>query len=291
MDISIVFCVEPGYLTSQATLLVQSLRKWGGAFSNVRLLAIQPRATGLIPESTLRVFAEHEVEFISRDLNRDFRDSPWANKVFACALAETIVNTEYLMFTDTDCVFLNAIDETLLASGENLGLQPVVEKFRGTSHLFDGHAGMWRRMYKRAGIRPEGYVRTSIDEVRIRPYYNAGIAVFRRSQGIAQVWLEMLRLIDDVVYPEARNNLDQFALALAASKVGGVKILPKNYNFNIGRRASYGSPWSAADLDQLVHVHYHGDFFVPRFLEDASPPFDRNQSRFDWLNQRLPLLR
>lgn len=291
MNLTIIFCIEPGYLCPQAVLLAKSIRAWGGRFASARVIAIQPRLSGDIPANVLRALDDADVEVVSADLNREFADSPPTNKVFACAYAEQLCDTELVMFTDTDCVVLNAPEECQLAPQFNLGLQPVVRKFRGTTHMFDRHAALWRRMYAKAKLAPRGFVRTTVTGVPIRPYFNAGLIVFRRGRGFGECWLDMLRRIDDLVEGKARNNLDQFALALAAAHIGGVKIMPKNYNYSIGRRGQYGRRWSTIALNELVHVHYHKHFFAEGFIEGLRPPLDAADPHYDWLLSQLPLPR
>jgi hypothetical protein len=290
MSFSIVFCVEPGYLPAQATLLVDSFRTWAGDYRDAPLYAVQPRASGPIPQATLDAFRSAGVTFISENLNRDFVDSPPVNKVFACELIERVADTDFVVFTDTDCVFVNPPSAALLPDGVNVAVQPVVKKYRGTSFFFDRYAGLWRRMYKTAGVAPPDFVRTTVTSARIRGYYNAGIAVFRRSAGICSTWLALMRSIDMLVKGQARVNLDQFALALAAAKVGGVQLLPKTLNYSIGRRAHYAAPYNATPLRELTHLHYHGKFSEPGFLDTLNPPFDPSEDRFKWLSERLPLL-
>jgi hypothetical protein len=289
MSFSVVFCVEPGYLAAQATLLANSFRTWAGEYRDAQMFAVQPRVSGAIPQATLDALQAIGVTFIAQDLNRDFIDSPPSNKVFASELIERTADTDFILFTDTDCIFLNPPSAALLPDGVNLAVQPVVKKFHATSHRFDRYAGLWRRMYKSAGVTPPDFVRTTVNRVRIRAYYNAGIAVFRRSAGICHVWVEMMRAINTLVEGRTRNHLDQFALTLAAAKIGGVKLLPETHNYSIGRRAEYAPPHNAMPLSSLTHVHYHRKFFEPGFLEKLEPAFDRDEVRYKWLSERLPL--
>src|SRR5262245_5794489 len=54
--VAVVFCVEPGRLESEACLLVESIRQFGGRFANAPLYAVQPRHVDPLRPETVAAF-------------------------------------------------------------------------------------------------------------------------------------------------------------------------------------------------------------------------------------------
>ena len=63
---TIVTSVEASPLEAQVLLLVESLRNFGGAWSNTDVIAVKPRRGPRISSLTLREFRRFGVEYIDR---------------------------------------------------------------------------------------------------------------------------------------------------------------------------------------------------------------------------------
>jgi hypothetical protein len=289
--VSFVFCVEPGRLEPEARLLFRSIRRFGGSLANEPIYAIQPRGAEPLQAETLTVFAESGVVHRASRLNTKFAEWPTTNKVYAVAEVSTIATSEYLAFLDTDSVIVNEPREFLLADGIDIGVQPTVQQFRGSSGPRDPNDPFWLRIYSICGVAEPLYVRTMIDEVTIRGYYNGGLIIFRQSARLAERWVDYLERIGPITDRKARYNLDQFALAaVTASVQGNLRILPPEYNYNIERREDFVSETvRSLDLQQLVHIHYHKAFTRPDFLSLVRPALNAQDERYRWLSQYLPL--
>jgi hypothetical protein len=289
--LTFVFCVEPGRLESEAILLVDSIRHFGGRHAGAAIFAVQPRGNEPLRAETLQAFAFHGVIHRAAVLNTDYARWPTTNKVYAIASVEKRATTPYLVFVDTDSVIVNEPSEFVLAEGVDLAVQPTVRQLRGSTGPGDANDAFWLQVYRTCGVPEPHYVLTMLDRVAIRGYYNGGLVVMRRSASLGKRWLELLRRIGPSLPEDIRYNLDQIALAAVAAGIQNqVHVLPAQYNYNISRRGQFvlDAP-RLVKLEQLVHVHYHAAFREIGFLYTVQPQLDPTSERFRWLAERLPL--
>jgi hypothetical protein len=289
--LAFVFCVEPGRLEAEACLLARSIRRFGGQLAGATLYAVQPRGVEPLQPQTLEAFASTGVVHRAAPLNGPYAQWPTTNKVFAVAEVEATADADFLVFLDTDSVVVNEPRELMLPEGVDLGVQPTVQQFRGSTGPDDANDPFWLDVYQTCGVPEPPYVLTMIDRVRIRGYYNGGLVALRRAAGLGRRWLDFLLRIGPGLPNKIRYNLDQFALAaVAASVPGRVHVLPSTYNYNIGRRQDFVLDSDRnAGWDRLVHLHYHDAFRRPEFLSTLRPPLDSADEHYHWLSQWLPL--
>jgi len=271
--------------------LLQSIRRFGGCLAHAPLYAVQPRGTEPLRPDTLAQFGEAGVIHCAAKLNVEYASWPTTNKVYAVAEIERASTAQILVFVDTDSIVVNQPSEFHLPMGVDLAVQPTVKQFRGSTGPGDSNDPFWMKCYARCDVPEPDYVFTMLDRVRIRGYYNAGLAVFRRSSGLGQRRLDFLRRIGPITPGEIRYNLDQFALAaVAASVQERVHVLPSSYNYNIARREHFmNETVRNAGWESLVHIHYHNAFRLPNFLDTVRPPLDQTDERHRWLSRQLPL--
>ena len=290
-SLAFVFCVEPGRLEPEACLLVRSIRRFAGRLADAPLYAVQPRGVEPLRRETLDVFASAGVIHRAAKLNGPYAQWPTTNKVFAVADVECTAGAEYLVFLDTDSVIINEPTELLLPDPVDLGVQPTVQQFRGSTGPGDPNDTFWLGVYRTCEVPEPPYVHTMVDRVRIRGYYNGGLVAMRRAAGLGRRWLEFLMRLGPDIPNKTRYNLDQFALAaIAAAIPGRVRVLPSEYNYNIARREDFAlDAVRHAGLDSLVHLHYHDAFRRPGFLSAVRPALDQADERYRWLSEWLPL--
>ena len=84
-DVGFVACIESGVLEAQATLLFESIRRYGGRFRNCPVYAVSPRRGYPISIDARKKLADLGVHFIDTILNRDCPEYGSANRVFAAA--------------------------------------------------------------------------------------------------------------------------------------------------------------------------------------------------------------
>ena len=290
MSMAFLLCVERGPLEAQSRLCVSSLREFGGAHADAPVYAFAPRpGLGPAPE-TRDALAGLGVELVDEPLNQRHSEHPTWNKVYVSAWAERELDHQTLVFTDSDCVFMNEPSD--LASGEwNAAAKPVGVARAASRGPGDGEAEeWWQRLYATVGVSSEPYVTTAVDRVRVRAYWNAGLLATRRAAGLFAAWeAAHERLVDAGCIHPKPELMDQMSWAAAlADRHFELWELPDSYNYPLPQRARLPGGASELELDELVHVHLHRWAHVERFLAELEPPLG-DSARRRWLDERLPL--
>ena len=172
-------------------LLARSLRIFGGKLANHLLWLMVPQKPESISESMLRALEELGVQFSRFEVPEEALQFPFGGKVYAAAAAETLAsnNEDILVWMDSDTVFTGEPSEVVLGENVSLGYRPVMLK--NISSLYDEPVNdFWDFIYKGCGTVEEdiSLMLTTIDKVRIRPQFNAGILCVRPWAGLLRAW-------------------------------------------------------------------------------------------------------
>jgi hypothetical protein len=289
-ECAILICVERGRLESEALLLLESLRRWGGALAGAPVYAFAPRADSRPAPDTVEALEALEASYVDEPLVHRFAELPTYNKVAVSAWAERELEHETLVFADTDSVFLGEPSE-LIGGDWVAAMRPVDRRIAGSKGKGKGEP-LWRKMYDELGVHNEPYVRTGVGGMRIRAYWNSGLIAARRSAGLFAAWEDALaRLHDaDIVPGRWPHFMDQLSWAGVTADVHDrVKVLPPTYNYALRQRLALMDGADSLDLPDLVHLHYRLWFHLPESLPKVVPPFDPASDRYRWLDERLPL--
>jgi hypothetical protein len=286
-----LICVEHGRLESEAILLVESLRAWGGGCADAPVYAFAPRP-GLLPKpDTVARLEELGVRVIEEALvSERFADEPTLNKIAVSAWAERELDHETLVFTDTDSIFLGEPRE--LMEGDWVAAARPVDRRIAGSRGKGKNEPYWRKMYEELGVRGRPFVRTAVGGQEIRAYWNSGLLAARRSAGLFDAWERATNQLFDAELVPAKwpNFMDQLSwAAVTADHHDRVRILSVAYNYPLRHRAALTPDAVELELGDLVHMHYRLWFHMPDSLPKVNPPFDAASDRYEWLNERLPL--
>lgn len=289
-DTAFLICVERGRLESEAVLLVESLRAWGGAWADCPVYAFAPRRDRDPAPETVGGLTRLGTTMVHEHLVERFDEIPTFNKVAASAWAERELGQETLVFTDTDSVFLGEPTE-LAGEGWVAAMRPVDRRIAG-SRGKGKNEPFWRKMYAELGVREQPFVETTVGQMRIRAYWNSGLIATRRSAGLFGAWERALvRLFDaGVVQKRWPQFMDQLSWAgVTAGVHDRVRVLSDAYNYPLRHRQALRPRARDLDLPDLVHLHYRLWFHLEDGLAQVSPPFDPGSDRYRWLAERLPL--
>ncbi len=271
---ALVACIEPGALEPQSLLLFESVRRFGGAvIGDAELHAFSPRPHGGLRASTCAHLEELGVVHHSSHLNRTGLTYGSANRVYAAAWAERHLEVDLLCVLDSDTLFLAEPTALLLGADDSFGARPVDTKGSCSVGPGDVFEPYWSELSRLAGVSVEevGWLRTTVDGVRVRASYNGGLMVCRPELGVLGRAAELFGAsvergltprkepIDFVtgtgrVDPNASRwwGSSQAVMSVALAALGhGVVELPSAYNVPIHLADRLPVP------DRPVHVHYH----------------------------------
>ena len=289
-EVGFLICVEHGRLESEAVLLVESLRRWGGVAADAAVYAFAPRPAHHPGPETVRRLEDLGATYVDAPLVSRFEEIPTFNKVSVSAWAERELDHETLVFTDTDSVFLGEPSELL--EGDWLAAARPVDRRIAGSRGKGKNEPFWRKMYAELGVRGEPFVETGVGRMRIRAYWNSGLLAARRSAGLFVAWERALERLFDAGIVQKRwpQFMDQLSWAgVTADAHERIRVLPPAYNYPLRHRGALEADANGLDLGEIVHLHYRLFLHMPEALEKANPPVAPDSDRYAWLDERLPI--
>jgi hypothetical protein len=263
-----------------------------------------------VDTATRRALEDLGVEYIDEPLNTTCLEYAPANRVFAGAYAEKHVNTDFVVVTDSDTVWL---DEPELPRDADAAVRPVDSKGSATRGPGDRFEAYWERMADMCGTSLDRLplVRSTIGNEHIRASYNAGLTVVRRDKGILTRCADLFAAsVSAGMRPYRGTGMNIFAstghVGEAGSEYWGssqtaltlaiwastdrVLHYPDCYNVPLHLVAAEGDidpRWLARPP---VHLHYHW-MFGPRHYETAMELLVKlgvSADRIEWLKRRTP---
>lgn len=271
--IEIIICTEgAGYLESQSKLLVSSLREFGGKFRDIPIFSYQPRKKFKVSPETIAFFEKNNVEYVDIELNKDFQDYTFANKLLASAHRETNTDAEILIFLDSDILFLNEPKEFANFDNADVILRPVDMKNIGTENSEDKNSAYWDSLYNLLGVKIRRNVLTTVTNENIWEYYNTGhIVTFPKNNFFRTANENFLKVMDAEIIPDSGVTfVEQSVFSATVSQMElKVKLFSKEYNYPLPMEGQIkNSDYIVNDFDSLVSIHYH-DIFKKKNLNIA----------------------
>jgi hypothetical protein len=292
-SICFVACVESGPLEAQTVRLAESIRRFGGALAGSDIVAVTPRFGPPLARATARRFDQLGVRHAKLASHPRYAWYHYLNTPIALAAAEELTDAELLCWTDSDVLVLDEPSDLLLEPGIDFTAGTIDDGVVGTTGPDSPHDGDWRRLCEVVGIDIDElpWVVTSLEGMRIRLYFQAGVYSFRRGIGFSQYYLEMCIDAMDEHFGfahKAENYTEQACLGLAAHKMGlRWRQLDPTHNLPVASFLPH-----AHDPETLAKarvLHYHDSMqphFWETFLERLAPAHPDVHA---WLRARQPL--
>ena len=285
-----LICVEHGRLESEAILLVESLRTWGGSCAEAPVYAFAPRPEFQPGPQTVERLDGLGATFIDEPLVDRFAETPTFNKVAVAAWAERELDHETLVFTDTDCVFARRAARSWPTA---TGLRRCARSTAGSpARAARARASpTGRRCTTRSGSRAARSCAPRSARWRSAPTGTAAWSRPAAAPGLFGAWEHALDALFDagVVAERWPHFMDQLSLAaVTADHHDRVRILsePTTTRSATARRSP---PRGRAGPRRIVHLHYRLWFHMPRLAAEGDPAVRTRSDRYQWLDERLPI--
>ena len=285
---------------SKALLMAESTRNFAGAFSDLPFLLMMPQGEGQLPKNLHTKIEQLDVQLHSFEIDPQAASFPFAGKVVASASAEALSlgKCTQLVWMDNAALVVNSLDQLLLNGKIRLGYRPV-------DHLLIGNPynqpidSFWDFVYKFCGVSEDDIypMVTSTDQVKMRPYINAGMLVVRPEDKLLLRWRDtFLEIYQDKqlldFYQENRLYtifIHQAVLAcctMTCYQHSEIMELPHQVNYPLHMHTQYPPHLRPTTLNELITFRYEQYFTKPewRDLILVDPPLK------DWLEQRKKLL-
>jgi hypothetical protein len=276
---------------TNATRLVRSLRKFGGAYKDAPVWLYLERGLAEGGGEKLERLAALSVTIKTVTVPEAASWYFLSGMVFAAAAAEKEAagSARIVVFLGSDTIILQQPDEFILPEGKCLGYRPVMH--RNISPLLSEELdSYWSRAYEIMRISPAAVfpMATPADSDVIRPYFNASCLAARPEIGLFSKWSDTyLELCADSTL-KAESMKDQprriftFQVALIGAVLNNcdksdIVEISDRYNYPIFFREMYGAKYDFHDITEAVTIRYESFFDrpVPDWERILKGPADR----------------
>lgn len=299
-SIALIMATEGGnHLEQESLLMAESFRKFTNRFQNVPIYSFQVREQ---PDVSLETCSKLESLGVKHEkvvLNTKYPDYPLANKPLLCAYAEKLIDADILVFLDSDLVFFSDPQEFMLPTEYDVGIRPEHHKMIGSEGILDPNENYWMKLYQLAGVdRTDWFVTTTVDQKKIRAFWNSGVVAVRKKLGIFTAWKKIMdKLLEEGTSINKDNwYYEQSALsATICSLTNNVFHFSPGYNYPIHSHNNMPAHERLSSLEEMICIHDH--LFRPRKEKYREriwvktlkhlKNFDRSTPKYKWLYNYL----
>jgi glycosyltransferase involved in cell wall biosynthesis len=309
VKIEFIILAEAGILERQGLLLCESIRKFGGRYSQADITILQPRHERMISYCGRLRFQSLRAQVVEMSIVSPCPEYGTSYRALACGKYEPCSQADWLVFLDSDTVFLSEPDLELLQA--DVAVRPVDVKGMCTSGDGDPNDPYWRNLCHVCGVDYDSIpeVTTTVERARVKASYNGGLTVVKSETGLfAKTADFFLRSIAANLIPSPNNNIGFPAghgvvsarggrlwgsaqaccsLAIAALDLS-VRILPPSQNFPLHSYHDLRPEIQKGAIPTISLVHYHHVFRgnpCDNPILTGQPGFPA--SSLEWLKERV----
>ncbi len=284
----------------KALILAESIRTFAGDFSVAPIWLMVAQGNAQFSKKTNSRIDALEIILHSFEIDPQAASFPFAGKVVASAAAESLAfeQAAQLVWMDTLSLVINSPDELLLNPAALLACRPVDHILIGSPYQKPLDP-FWDSVYQSCGVTEDDIfpMITSADQVRIRPYINAGMLVVRPDHKLLQLWrAAFLDIYQDSHFVDfyAENRLYKIfihqavlaAIVIASINQTELKQLPYSVNYPLHMHTQYPADRRPKSINELTSCRYERFFSNPNWRDTIpmEPPL------INWLAEREGIL-
>ena len=267
----VIFAFPSDGVSPETFILVESIRKFAGIFSDAPIWLITTKAEEEIPLSSRAQLKMHRVEIIQISLDAEILKFPFTGSTFAAATAEIMAvgKTKYLAWLGSNSLIINEPREFLLKAGKNLGCRPVHHTLIGSLY-YQPIDEFWELVYRKCGVPEERIfpLQTHVDGNVLRPYFNSGFLIVRPENGFLQKWWEKYKQVyKDSDFQKFYEKNDLYLTFIHQAILSGVvlsifereelEILPFSYCYPINLYEESLPEYKPQSTSELVTARYY----------------------------------
>jgi hypothetical protein len=292
--ITFVCCIESGWLEVQTLRMIESLRRWGGAYASSTIYAVTPRFGPPLSKNTRLQLEKLNVKYISFNNQSKYSWNKFLNKLLSLTSVEEIAETEYIGWLDSDLLIVDEPSQFMMSNEKSFLACPSDKLSNATSGVNDPHEPYWCEICNSVGLDIEAlpWINSEPEHLPIRFCFNSGVFVYRRSTNFAQHYLNtFIKLCDSKIMSNQSGIFfnDQVALGLTVAKMGiPWDLLSYSHNFAIGSVVP-NSWYNIEQLKTAKIIHYHDamwNWFWETFYKSVN---ESHPSVGEWLAQIGPM--
>ena len=281
---------------ANAILLTESIRTYGGALSQHPLLFLCPKRSDEISQRVRERLSTSGADIVP--VKESIPEFPFIDDVHAAAHAESLESgrSDLMAWLGNDTLVLQEPKDFMLTAGKSRGYRPVHITNIG-SQFNSPMDPFWTIIYERLKVPRDRVfpMKAHIEEIPIRPYFNAGLLIVRPERGLLQEWRNaFFGIYDDATLQQFYQRDENYSTFVHQAVLAGVILsrltkaeiqeLPPHYNYPIHLYHQDNTRNRPSTLDELVTFR-HNDFF-----EDPEWPnkISADDALKNWIRTRLP---
>jgi hypothetical protein len=271
--LTFVTVVHPNsYSEENATLLIRSIREFAGRLASPRILSMICFDGGNEPTQTRARLEELGSDTLCCELGPEELEFPFIAEARCASEAEKAVsgNTEVLAWLLPNTIVLNEPIDFMLGEEMELAYRPVHHRLLGSA-VEEPLDFFWTSIYNVCGVGEEQVFAMvpHVEEREIRPYFNAGILVYRPTTRLLSrcddlfesVYLkpEFMRFYEtDSRYRIFMHQAVLTGVILKTIRRANMLELPDTYNYPVYLHDEDRTPCRPDLVDNLITVRHEG---------------------------------
>jgi hypothetical protein len=288
-----VVCIESGILEPLTLRMVDSLRRFGGRFADVEIVAVTPRASPPLARETLQRMSELGIRRIRIHPRNPYSWHHYMNKAEAIACVEEQVSTEAIAWIDSDIIFMGEPNGLSLPAGIDFLASAPDAGVIGSRGVTDPNDPFWQRAAALIGKKADDlpWLETG-DGHLVRFYWNAGLYVYRRSTRFGHEFLSDFKIFLDRRVAKTHSQvhfMDQVVLGLTVIRLGlAWRALPDTSNFPVC--SFLPENYDPTKVREVSILHFH-DSMSPELWSKLLYTIDpAHPEIYDWLKPQGPVI-
>jgi hypothetical protein len=281
-------------------LLVSSIRTFAGNFANSSIWILMPDSKEINKE--MKEFLNFfNVKILDYSFNSKYMILPLIELVFASARAEKLAidSFEFLVWLDSNTIILSEPKAFLLPDRILVGYRPVHHLLIGSKYD-EAIDSFWKTLFDLFNISKDRFFKmtTHIDEVSIRPYFNAGCLVVRPTSKLLTKWKEKFEefsLIEELEFYYKQNHLYKIFIHQAILSCTIISCIEQNqlvelsslYNYPLHLHTDSELKSKTEIISKLVTARYEDK-------NDLKILFNNNNNNIsfkNWLEREINTIR
>jgi hypothetical protein len=284
----------------KALILAESIRSFAGDFSAAPIWLMVPQGSKQLSKTVRAKIDALDLKLHQFEIEAQAAGFPFAGKVVGSAAAESLALEQavQLVWMDTISMVINSPDKLLLNQGALLGCRPVDHILIGSPYEKPLDP-FWESVYQSCGVTEDDIfpMITSADQVKIRPYINAGMLVVRPEQKLLHQWCDtFLDIYQNSRFMDFYEQKRLFKIfihqaVLSASVIASIDQteimeLPDFVNYPLHMHSQYPIDHRPTTLNDLISFRYEQFFSKPNWQDiiQVEPPLK------GWLAEREGIL-
>ena len=282
---------------TNALLLAESIRTFAGTLSQAPIWFFIPENETQLASAVRDKLLALNVTLLPFEIDPEVAHFPFTSMAVAAALAESKARgqADLLAWLSANTVVLQEPTEFLLRHDKSLGYRPVHHALIG-SRYNEPLDTFWTLIYRYCNV-PDDRVfpmTTHVDNVKLRPYFNAGCHITRPEEHLLRNWRDtFLTVYREPPLQELYKQDERYKVFIHQAIFSGVILstlatdkiqeLPPQYNYPLHLHAEDITDHRPSSLEEVVtfrHEAFHQD---PQWRKKmpAREPLKR------WIAERL----